>query len=156
MHYVYIFTQSESKLSCKSYYLLQIQMHSLLPTFVYVRIHGHISLYIIIYMYIYIYIYIYIYLCIIKRFRRLRRVKNRRARGGGGGGGRGGRIILSPPKVGNFSVCSKFGFVRFLGLFEVWVCSTPPTQSSSFAPLSASIYIVHLTIYNLLLIYFIT
>ena len=63
-------------------------------------------------------------LYIIKRFRRRRRcrVKNREGEGGeGGGGGRGpgGRIILSPPKARNFLVCSKFGFVRSLGLFEV-------------------------------------
>ena len=29
-----------------------------------------------------------------------------------------GRIILSPPKARNFWVCSKFGCVRSLGLFD--------------------------------------
>ena len=32
-------------------------------------------------------------------------------------------IILSPPKAINFLVYSKFGFVRSLDLFELWVCS---------------------------------
>ena len=41
---------------------------------------------------------------------------------GGGGGGGGGGDILSPPKARNFWICSKFGFVRSLCLFEVWVC----------------------------------
>ena len=49
------------------------------------------------------------------RRRRCRRVKNREGEGGGGGG----QIILSPPKARNFLVCSKFGFIRSLGLFEV-------------------------------------
>ena len=71
---------------------------------------------------------------IIKRFRR--RVKNREGEGGGGGVEEaGGRIILSPPKARNFWVCSKFGFVRSLGLFEVWVCSTPPNLAPSVARL---------------------
>ena len=45
--------------------------------------------------------------------------------GGRGGGVRRsqGRIILSLPKARNFWVCSKFGFVRSLVLFEVWVFS---------------------------------
>ena len=57
----------------------------------------------------------------IKRFRRRRhRVKNQEGRGGGGSGG---QIIVSPPEARKFWVCSKFGFVRSLGLFEVSVCS---------------------------------
>ena len=45
------------------------------------------------------------------------------SRGGEGGRGPGGRIILSPPKARNFLVCSKFGFVRSLDLFELRVCA---------------------------------
>ena len=56
-------------------------------------------------------------LYIIKTFRR-RRVKNRDGEGERGGGG-GGRDVLSPPTARNFLVCSKFGFVRSLGLFEI-------------------------------------
>ena len=68
-------------------------------------------------------------LYIIKRFRprRRRRVKNREGEGGGGRPNYSkspeGQIILSPSKARNFLVCSKFGFVRSLGLFELWVCS---------------------------------
>ena len=48
----------------------------------------------------------------------------------GGGGG-----MLIPPRP-DYSesredwVCSKFGFVRSFGLFEVWVCSTPTILGS--------------------------
>ena len=46
-----------------------------------------------------------------------------RAGRGGEGGVPQGLIILSPPKAINFLVYSKFGFVRSLDLFELWVCS---------------------------------
>ena len=64
----------------------------------------------------------YLSLYIIKTFRRRPRVKNREGEGEGGRGP-GGRIILSPPKARNFWVCSKFGFVQSLGLFEHRVSS---------------------------------
>ena len=84
-----------------------------------------------------VYIYIYLYYKKISPPPPCQELSGRGGRGGGGGGGGGGsgpdyskfpqgRIILTRTS----GVCSKFGFVRSLGLREVWVCSTPPILGS--------------------------
>ena len=63
----------------------------------------------------------------------LRRTSRILSRGGGGGGGGERPNNSNSPKAGLFLAPLRpetFGFVRSMGLFEVWVCSTPPILGS--------------------------